>query len=95
VTNDDDPSRTYFWYMPCPSVSSDGRWVLFPSNWEKQLGTDPGRRVRQDVFLLKLRAVDGEDASETGQLLAQPEAIGKQVPDVSSMRSTSIPGVHG
>jgi hypothetical protein len=46
-------------------VSQDGRWVLFTSNWEKTLGTDPGgadgERARQDVFLLQLKAIDDED----------------------------------
>jgi Putative Ig domain len=66
VAHDDDPIRNYFWYMPRPNVSQDGRWVLFTSNWEKRLGTDPGGesggRQRQDVFLLKLRTGDGPTA---------------------------------
>ncbi len=48
-----------FWYTPRPSVSPDGRWVLFTSNWEKTLGLDPrgepGGGFRQDVFLVKAR----------------------------------------
>lgn len=59
VGNDDNPSRIFVWYTPRPNVSQDGRWVLFTSNWEKRLGTDPGGEAggkhRQDVFLLKLR----------------------------------------
>jgi hypothetical protein len=59
IGNDNDPSRIYFWYTPRPSVSPDGRWVLFTSNWEKTLGPDPvaepGGAFRQDVFLLKAR----------------------------------------
>jgi len=62
VNNDDDPTLTSFWYTPRPNVSHDGRWVLFTSNWEKTLGTDPqgvaGEKARQDVFLLRLKGAD-------------------------------------
>lgn len=58
VRNDVDATTTYFWYEPRPNISPDGRWVLFTSNWEKTLGTDPGGDAggsfRQDVFLLEL-----------------------------------------
>ncbi len=61
VRDDQTPSQTSFWYLPRPNVSDDGRWVLFTSNWEKTLGTDPGGesggRARQDVFLLQLAPV--------------------------------------
>jgi len=64
VRNDQTPSQTSFWYLPRPNVSPDGRWVLFTSNWEKTLGTDPagapGERARQDVFLLHLTPAGGE-----------------------------------
>jgi hypothetical protein len=67
VNDDDDPGVISFWYTPRPNVSRDGRWVLFTSNWEKTLGTDPqgvpGGKAREDVFLLRLPAV--EDTSET------------------------------
>jgi hypothetical protein len=59
VSYDGDSSRTYFWYMPRPNISPDGRWVLFTSNWGKALGQDAtpvtGGSFRQDVFLLQLR----------------------------------------
>jgi hypothetical protein len=71
VRNDLDATRSSFWYMPRPNVSPDGRWVLFTSNWEKTLGTDPkgdvGAGARQDVFLLKL-------ASGDSTLTSQPAA---------------------
>jgi carbohydrate binding protein with CBM6 domain len=55
VGSDTDASVPYFWYEPRPNVSRDGRWVIFTSNWEKTLGTDPGTSTyRQDVFLLAL-----------------------------------------
>ena len=59
VRDDNNPSGVSFWYEPRPNVSDDGRWVLFTSNWEKTLGTDPrgpdGGKARQDVFLLRLK----------------------------------------
>jgi hypothetical protein len=62
VRNDDVPQNVSFWYLPRANVSRDGRWVLFTSNWEKSLGTDPkgvaGERYRQDVFLLQLTGID-------------------------------------
>jgi hypothetical protein len=71
VRNDDSPQGVSFWYLPRANVSRDGRWVLFTSNWEKSLGTDPkgaaGERARQDVFLLQLKGVD------TGAEEAAPE----------------------
>jgi hypothetical protein len=64
VRNDNDSSATSFWYIPRPNVSRDGRWVLFTSNWEKTLGTDPkggaGEKARQDVFLMRLPALADE-----------------------------------
>lgn len=79
VRNDDDPSLFSFWYTPRPNVSPDGRWVLFTSNWEKTLGTDPagaaGEKARQDVFLLQLRGSDDAPAGPPTILTTQlPEA---------------------
>lgn len=50
-----DPTSLYFWYEPIANVSPDGKWILFTSNWEKTLGTDPQdpSRSRQDVFMVK------------------------------------------
>lgn len=54
-----DPNRYYFWAMPRPQVSPDGRHALFTSNWEASLGDDPaaedGGKKRQDVFLCELK----------------------------------------
>lgn len=59
VRGDTDAAQAAFWYEPRPNVSIDGRWVIFTSNWEKTLGTDPrgdaAQKARQDVFLLQLR----------------------------------------
>ena len=58
VADDTNASNTSFWYEPRPNVSDDGRWVMFTSNWEKTLGTDPagdtGSGFRQDVFIVQL-----------------------------------------
>jgi hypothetical protein len=83
VRHHTDPLRLSFWYTPRANVSRDGRWVLFTSNWEKTLGTDPGGEpggtARQDVFLLELRPAGGDPpppgpapslAIETGSLPA-------------------------
>ncbi len=43
------------WDAPNGSVSQDGRWYLFTSNWERTLGDDPSGHPRQDVFLVELR----------------------------------------
>jgi hypothetical protein len=71
VRSDTDPTTTYFWYEPRPNISPDGRWVLFTSNWEKSLGTDPkgdaSGSFRQDVFLLEL-----ESPSSTPPASQQP-----------------------
>jgi hypothetical protein len=56
VRSDADPAALEFWSQPRPSVSPDGRWVIFTSNWEKTLGIDARTGThRQDVFLLHLR----------------------------------------
>jgi hypothetical protein len=60
VRSDVDPMGVSFWYEPRPNVSPDGNWVMFTSNWEKTLGTDPtadpATRARQDVFIVKLQS---------------------------------------
>jgi hypothetical protein len=71
VRSDDNPTNISFWYTPRPNVSPDGRWVLFTSNWEKTLGTDPGAEAggaaRQDVFLLQLKVIgDGDEGGGEG-----------------------------
>ena len=59
IRSDHDPAGISFWYQPRPNVSPDGRWVMFTSNWEKTLGTDPTGDVttskRQDVFVVELK----------------------------------------
>jgi hypothetical protein len=89
VRKDGTPEQTSFWYLPRPNVSPDGRWVLFASNWEKTLGTDPkapaGERARQDVFLLQLKGID-EDAPPEPPLEIATTAL----PDGKVKRAYSV-----
>ena len=77
VRSDSDPTRATFWYMPRPSVSDDGKWALFTSNWEKSLGIDPGgdatTRNRQDVFLVRLQGQT--QAVSTQPITTEPTPI--------------------
>ena len=55
LRDDNNPNADYFWYQPIANISPDGKWVLFTSNWEKTLGSDPTTGYhRDDVFLVKL-----------------------------------------
>ncbi|HEY3885523.1 MAG TPA: hypothetical protein VGL62_09975, partial [Vicinamibacterales bacterium] len=76
VRSDTDPTQVGFWYTPRPNVSPDGRWVLFTSNWEKTLGTDPRadatERARQDVLLLKLKTPFDQLGRCTNPTAGQP-----------------------
>jgi hypothetical protein len=82
VRHDADPARWSFWYTPRANVSRDGRWVLFTSNWEKTLGTDPGGQpgetARQDVFLLQLRAGSEPEPEPTLQIATTSLPDGKR-----------------
>jgi len=109
VAYDGDPSRTSFWYQPLPNVSQDGRFVLFSSNWEKTLGTDPtgdaGTGARQDVFLLEL-ATGGAAAAEVSRpamwldapgdnaIVPQPFTIAGWAIDAGSSRDTGIDAIN-
>lgn len=77
IRNDLDPTTESFWYEPRPNVSDDGQWVLFTSNWEKTLGTDPvgdsGGTARQDVFLVQLRTT-GAPLGAPGSMAAYSSA---------------------
>lgn len=73
----------YFWYLPRASISPNGWWAIFTSNWEKTLGeavgAEPGGAFRSDVFLVAL-ARGGLDAFTDDPL----------TPAVSSVRSLHI-----
>ncbi len=81
VSNDGDATQVSFWYEPRPNVSHDGGWVLFTSNWEKTLGTDPtgdpGTGARQDVFLVQLTG------SGSGALSPAPPAPAASAPQMN------------
>jgi uncharacterized coiled-coil protein SlyX len=89
VRHDAYPARAAFWYMPKPQVSQDGRWVLFTSNWEKTLGTDPGgnpgETARQDVFLLQLPSTTTAPTPPTDVILkARIAELETQLADLST-----------
>jgi len=44
-----------FWATPRGNVSRDGRFYMFTSDWENELGKDPKGRYRTDVFIVELR----------------------------------------
>jgi hypothetical protein len=60
ISYDGNPNQLYFWYLPRATVSPNGRWALFTSNWEKTLGStvgsdmEPGGLHRNDVFIVDL-----------------------------------------
>jgi hypothetical protein len=63
ILSDPDPNciePTYFRYQPIAVISQDGRWALFHSNWEKQLGVvatpEACGKKRTDVFVVELPA---------------------------------------
>jgi hypothetical protein len=49
-------ARNGFWSQPKGNVSQDGRFFMFTSDWEDQLGKTPnGDKYRVDVFIVQLR----------------------------------------
>jgi hypothetical protein len=44
----------YFNTQPLGSISKDGRFFLFTSDWDGQLGIGSDGRPRSDVFVVKL-----------------------------------------
>lgn len=48
-------ARNGFWSTPRGNVSQDGRFFLFTSDWQDQLGKQPnGKGYRSDVFVVEL-----------------------------------------
>jgi hypothetical protein len=96
IRNDLDATTTYFWYEPRPNISPDGHWVLFTSNWEKTLGTDPGGDAggsfRQDVFLLEL--TPSTSASTTTTTTASPPPPPAPTVAPVSIATSSVPGAQ-
>jgi hypothetical protein len=49
-------ARNGFWSTPRGNVSQDGRFFLFTSDWEDQLGKQPnGNSYRSDAFVVELK----------------------------------------
>ena len=65
---------------PRGSVSPDGLWYLFTSNWGKQLGNDPSGAARQDVFLVQLNPGETAPASEPAPSSLPPDTYPSPVP---------------
>lgn len=48
-------ARNGFWSSPRGNVSQDGRFFMFTSDWEDQLGKTPDGQYRTDVFVVELK----------------------------------------
>lgn len=44
-----------FWATPRGNVSQDGRYYMFTSDWEEELGKDSDGHYRTDAFIVQLR----------------------------------------
>lgn len=93
VASDLDPTAESFWYEPRPNVSPDGQWVLFTSNWEKTLGTDPdgdaATTARQDVFLVHLQPNTGAPSTSPVGIVTTTVPAGRQTVPYSAAEQAS------
>jgi hypothetical protein len=48
-------AKNGFWSTPRGNVSPDGRFFIFTSDWEDQLGKAPNGKYRSDAFIVELR----------------------------------------
>lgn len=48
-------AKNGFWSTPRGNVSQDGRFFMFTSDWEDQLGKAPDGKYRVDVFIVELK----------------------------------------
>jgi hypothetical protein len=48
-------ARNGFWSTPRGNVSQDGRFFMFTSDWQDQLGKEPNGKYRSDVFVVELK----------------------------------------
>lgn len=48
-------AKNGFWSSPRGNVSQDGRFFMFTSDWEDQLGKTPDGKYRTDVFIVELK----------------------------------------
>jgi hypothetical protein len=44
----------YYWSEPFGNVSLDGRFFMFSSSWDGQVGTDSDGDPRSDIWIVKL-----------------------------------------
>ena len=81
ISYDGNPNQLYFWYLPRATISPDGRWALFTSNWEKTLGStvgsdmEPGGLHRNDVFIVDLTTPPAPTVTITTPTVAGGAAI--------------------
>jgi len=82
ISYDGDPNQLYFWYLPRATISPNGRWALFTSNWEKTLGStvgsdmEPGGLHRNDVFIVDLTTPPAPTVTITTPTVAGGGTIG-------------------
>lgn len=48
-------AKNGFWSTPRGNVSQDGRFFMFTSDWEDELGKGPDDKYRTDVFIVELK----------------------------------------
>jgi len=48
-------AKNGFWSTPRGNVSPDGKFFMFTSDWQDQLGKAPSGKYRTDVFIVELR----------------------------------------
>ena len=48
-------AKNGFWSLPRGNVSPDGRFFMFSSDWQDQLGKMPNGKYRTDVFVVELK----------------------------------------
>jgi hypothetical protein len=48
-------ARNGFWSTPRGNISQDGRFFMFTSDWEDQLGKGQNDKYRTDVFIVELK----------------------------------------
>lgn len=48
-------AKNGFWSQPRGNVSQDGKYFMFTSDWEDELGKTPDGKYRTDVFIVELK----------------------------------------
>jgi hypothetical protein len=82
ISYDGNPNQIYFWYLPRATISPNGKWAMFTSNWEKTLGPtvgsdmEPGGLHRNDVFIVDLTTPPAPTVTITTPTVAGGDAVG-------------------